>query len=563
MPSKVLLIGLDGADPELLRKWISAGALPHLEKIAMDGAFSSLRSTIPPFTYPAWSSLLTGVNPGKHGIIDFTCRIPNSYDVRFINATYRRKPTIFKTLSQAGMMVGAMGFPTMYPPESVNGWVISGFDSPVAVNADASFCYPRELFQELEENVTRYTLTGIQELRIGKNWHTRARKQMIQNIRDRTRIAVYLLQKSHYTLAGIVFSESDTVSHHFWSAHDPDSPRRTPDLETHSDAIYEIYRELDTAVGKLCEHLDPDGHVFIVSDHGFQGTGARSVSINRMLHQSGFLAFKPTKSRNSLWQHLSRSGTRLLPVRTQEWIFRNIPGGIPSRIESGARTAGIDLKNTLAFSEELNYFPSIWLHDQRFPLGHDLWAEKRVQILTEIKEKLLGVIDPETGSPVIRKIHFRESLYSGEAVSDFPDLILELNNDHGYAYPITRSNSPGPCITPLPPHEMTGRKGGSMNGSHGPDGILLAGGPHIRSDSPPDDPGIEDVFPTILHLINHPVPGDIDGRILHKMLVLEIGSAAAQIPVDSNSDISSGSPEPYSEDEEKEIQNRLEDLGYL
>ncbi len=559
MSARFLIIGLDGFDPDLASRWMDSGDLPHLRHIREIGICSRLRSTTPPFTYPAWSTFLTGTNPGKHGIIDFAMRKPNSYDLGFINATYRAVPTIFRILSEQGKKVMAMGFPTTYPPEPVRGIMISGFDSPVAVNADASFCYPPSLYDELKTKVAPYTLAGIQELRITTGWHDQARRTIVETARKRLEIATYLLEKDDWDLAACVFSESDTISHHFWSFHDPLSPRRIPGDDRHRDAILEVYRTLDQAVGQLHVEMGDGAHLMIVSDHGFGGTGARSLSINRLLHRSGFFQFKPRSWIQSNWTGMMRKSVQWLPVGFQEWCFRSGGAAIPSRMESASRIAAANLARCTAFSDELNYFPSVWLHDQRFPMGTHRSGSERDRLLDEISEALLSYRDPVSGQAVLSRVFRREDIYHGSELARIPDLILELNLDGGYAYPVVRMTASGEPIEPLPPEEWLGRKGGSMNGSHRQYGIFMACGPGITKQPAINDLDIADLAPTCLALSGIPIPEYMDGQVIGELVGNQPVCQSKRQP----SIPESVAPHPYSQNENDTIQQRLEDLGYL
>src|SRR3989442_15371693 len=90
----LLVIGLDGATLDLVGPWAAAGRLPVLRGLLARGAYGRLRSTIPAATFPAWTSLATGVNPGRHGVLDFAERIPGTYRVRFVNGSFRRVPAL-------------------------------------------------------------------------------------------------------------------------------------------------------------------------------------------------------------------------------------------------------------------------------------------------------------------------------------------------------------------------------------------------------------------------------------------------------------------------------------
>ncbi|MCL5256546.1 MAG: alkaline phosphatase family protein, partial [Chloroflexi bacterium] len=72
----VVLLGLDGADFGLVDRLIELGKLPNLQKLREEGASGVLQSTYPSFTAPAWTSFITGLWPGKHGIFNFQSLSP-------------------------------------------------------------------------------------------------------------------------------------------------------------------------------------------------------------------------------------------------------------------------------------------------------------------------------------------------------------------------------------------------------------------------------------------------------------------------------------------------------
>src|SRR6266436_1027022 len=113
---KIFVIGLDSATWDLLRPWIAQGKLPHLAKLVEQGTSASLASAVPPLTPPAWTSFMTGKNPGKHGIFHFLEARPGTYELTYLNGASRRAKTIWRMLSDAGFTVGTMNIPFTYPP---------------------------------------------------------------------------------------------------------------------------------------------------------------------------------------------------------------------------------------------------------------------------------------------------------------------------------------------------------------------------------------------------------------------------------------------------------------
>src|SRR5262249_51635979 len=132
----ILVIGLDGATLDLVGPWVKQGRLPVLGRLMREGAWGRLRSTIPAATFPAWTSLVTGVTPGRHGILDFTERVPGTYRLRFVNGSFRRAPAMWTRLTHAGRRVAVVTVPATYPPEPVAGIMVSGFESPLSAAVD-------------------------------------------------------------------------------------------------------------------------------------------------------------------------------------------------------------------------------------------------------------------------------------------------------------------------------------------------------------------------------------------------------------------------------------------
>ena len=91
---RVVVIGWDGATFDLIDPWIREGKLPNIARFMEGGTRGHLQSTVPYFTYPAWTSFLTGKNPGKHGVFDFTERVPGTHGIQFVNAKRVRSKTI-------------------------------------------------------------------------------------------------------------------------------------------------------------------------------------------------------------------------------------------------------------------------------------------------------------------------------------------------------------------------------------------------------------------------------------------------------------------------------------
>jgi len=556
--ARVLIVGLDGATWDLADPWIAAGDMPVLGRLVQEGATAPLNSTMPPMTLPSWSSMLTGCNPGRHGIFDFVRKVPGKWQLEFTNASYRQVPTLHRVISDRGGRVASIAVPTTWPPDPINGVVISGFDSPVSTGIDGSFCHPREIYGEIQRRFGGLKFADFQESNISEGWHEDALGALLREIPRKQAIAEWLLSSERWDAFMLLFGESDTVSHHFWMFHDAQSPRHPAHApRVLREAIRTVYMQLDKALGRLIEAASPD-HVCICSDHGFGGAGTHVLHLNRYLEQAGWLKYKRevrvdgVRSGSGMADRLRGFAATKLPAAIQGRVFRAVPDAFLGHIETRSRYGDLDMDATTALSDEMNYAATIRLN---------LPEEDEAGRLAATAE-LRGLLGEWTvdGHKVVDRVHTREELYDGPCVSDSPELIMELNVRDGYSYtllPSARAQA-GQTWRSLEPHEYPGGKGLGMNGTHRQHGVLTLWGKGVTAGAKVAA-GMPDIAPTLLHLMGEPVPAHMDGQVLTAALD-ESGPVVERADAE---DTSPSQPTSATAQEAEAIRQRLERLGYL
>ena len=522
----MLIIGLDGADPALAARWMEEGTLPNLRALAKAGALLPLRSTMPPATFPAWTTCATGVNPGRHGVFDFTDMPPGGYALRFVNRTFRRVHAVWNALSDAGARVGVLGVPGTYPPERVNGFMVSGFDSPVATSIDRSFVEP----PEYHDDVRGWRFADFQEHRTGPGWHERARALLLAKIADKEAAALRLLRREPWDFFMAVFGETDTASHHFWRFQDPNSPRHQA-VPALANTIREVYARLDATVGRMVEASGAE-HVLVVSDHGFTGAGTGVIHLNNFLAERGLLRFSGG-GRSAL----KALALRFAPERARGALFRRFTG-LAASAESRSRFGGIDWSATRAYSEELDYFPSIRIN----LAGREPQGTVRPEDYDAFVADLCAAL--ESWGPVARALP-RAAVYDGPHVDRAPDILIEPANENGYRHACLRARG-GPSFRRMDPVEYVGGKERGMNGVHRSPGLLVSNTPVTKPS-----PGLEDIAPTALAALGAAGP-PMEGRPLWGAPSGNIAPSGPMAPEES-----------MSPAEEAEMAARLRALGYL
>jgi predicted AlkP superfamily phosphohydrolase/phosphomutase len=570
--SRILVIGLDGADLDVVKPLVSQGALPNLGRLMAEGAWGELRSTYPPMSPPAWTTFMTGKNPGKHGIFDFTIRKPDSYDVEFVNARFRKAATMWRLMSDAGKRVCILSVPITFPPEKLNGIQISGIDTPGVSGgvADPTAVHPPELHGELMQSLGGYLISpNLPALEgrpvedyVAAAYRTIDRK--MESARD-------LYAKERWDCFMITIGETDGMSHRMWHYHERECPMGDEASRAWKgvDPVRAVYERIDGHIGTLLGLADAETTVFVVSDHGHAGNGTRAIYLNRWLHQGGFLSFESGSGRrwlSALLRLAKKAGTRnLVPLKIRKKLFR---AGLAGTVESYLRFAGMDWSRTRAYSEETPYYPTVWINVKgREPRGIVEPGAEYERVRDEIARKLEAWTDPQSGRRLVKKAHRREEIYAGDHLERIPDLIIEWNLDGEYSYLFraSRASDAGDApVTEIPRHEKSKAK----SGDHRDNGLLMAAGAHVvRAGELPSAGGatLADIAPTFLYRLGLPVPEDMDGRVLTSLFDSDY---VRQHPLQRGGGSAvEGSDEPssaeYSQEEEEAVRKRLQGLGYL
>jgi len=276
---KIIVIGLDGATFDLLMPWISEGMLPNLGKLVTKGVKGNLQSTFPPFSAVAWSSYITGKNPGKHGVFDFRHPRSVSQSRNFTSSRSLRSQSLWRILSDHGKRVGIVNVPMTYPPEEVNGFII-GNTLTATVNKD--LFYPKNIYEDIQFIIKNY--------RLELNWEnydegnmTDLLRDISEMIRKKGDIALFCMANYPWDFFNVVFTEIDRIQHFIWRYVDEKHSLYSKDMaKKYYQSIIEYYQLVDSYIGKMMEKADQDTSIFIMSDHGF-GPLEKKIYLNKWL----------------------------------------------------------------------------------------------------------------------------------------------------------------------------------------------------------------------------------------------------------------------------------------
>ncbi|RLI80829.1 nucleotide pyrophosphatase [Archaeoglobales archaeon] len=269
--TKVLVIGLDSAPPELLfHKFIDN--LPNIRNLIKKSLYGPMKSCIPAITIPAWMCMATGKTPGELGLYGFRHRKANSYtDIWIAHSLKVKEKAVWDYLSSRGYKSVLVGVPPSYPPKKINGWLISCFITP---DSNVNYTYPAELKREIEKLVGEYIFDVI----FRKEDRDAVKEQIWEMTRKRFEVLRYLIQEKDWDYFQFVEIGLDRIHHSFWKYFDENHHLYEPNSK-YQNVVFDYYKLLDKEIGKLLKLVDENAAIFIVSDHGVKAMkGAFAVN---------------------------------------------------------------------------------------------------------------------------------------------------------------------------------------------------------------------------------------------------------------------------------------------
>ncbi len=526
---RVLVVGLDGATFDIIKPWVEKEELPTIGMLMKKGLYSELISTIPPISSPAWPSFMTGKNPGKHGVFDFVGK-GKGYRKTIKNAKDIKAETLWKLLSERGKTCIVINVPVTYPPESINGYIVSGMLTP----PDTTFTYPSEICEELKK-------FGYEPaMKIRKTFSSqKILDYLIVVAQKRAEAALYLMSKIRWDFCMLVFQGTDVIQHNLW--------------QYNQREILQYYKKVDTLIQRLIDRAGEETDIFLMSDHGF-GPVYRFFHVNKFLNNLDLLHFQSEPSSGEYLEldnyRFSKGLARQILLKlgiTKEVIYELGKRFRMLRfLQKVYRIANVEIPTTKQeilwrhtkafFSSTIGGAASVQINlRNREPEGIIEEAEYG-KIRKHIISQLLRVEDPENGRKIVQYAFRKEEIYHGPYLSEAPDIIF-LTDNCEYA---ATDRIYGDSLVSEPIHK--GR------GTHRMNGILIACGPDIkRLGKKVKKAKITDLTPTFLHMFGSGIPEDMDGKVLTHIF-------------NSNSDIAKRVIKDRKIDEKTRIKRKIREL---
>lgn len=485
--ARLLVIGLDCADPQLLLRWADSGDLPVIRSLRERGTWGPLASPPGLADDGTWASFYTGVSPARHGRYFFHAIEPGRYRTPFWQTQHLLHRPFWESLSAAGKRIAILDVPKCPLAEDINGvhltdWRVHGRDRKTASQ-------PPEIAETLGSRYGEDRTDCLDrrpwlcnEMELPPESYDEFLEALAQSVDDKLAFSSELLAREAWDLFLVVFKEAHCVSHKLWHLLDQAHPAHSARLaERYENAIKNVYMRLDRAIGRLIEIAAPTD-VIVFSDLGMASNYTGNPLLETVLERLEQRWLSPAGRIHRRLRTLALSSLRRFDKHHDSWarggrLFYAVPNGE----QSGA------IRLNLAGRERWGMVEP--------GAGCDALSEYLVEALSEL-------VDPDSGMPIVEEILRTPQVYQGPHADRLPDLLVVWRRER----PILAAASR--LIGEVRVPELKLRTGGHVAG-----GLYVMASRSAPRHASPVPASITDLAPTIAALLGHPLAG-VDGRPL-------------------------------------------------
>lgn len=376
MKQRTIILGIDGIPFNFMEKCAKKNIMPNFAELKKQGIFKHMMSSIPEISSASWSSIITGKNPGEHGIYGFMEIIPGTYSLSFPNFNNLKSPPFWSKQNKKYVIINV---PTTYPVKKLNGFIVSGF---VSLDLEKSV-YPISYYEKLKK----------MNYQIDIDAHKAHKSKLFlfndlfKTLEKRIELYKYLWDKINWDVFMFVITGSDRLGHFLWNAYE------NKNHEYH-EKFLDFFRKVDEITGDINKKLTENDTFTILSDHGME-LSEINVNINQFLVDQKFLVkgSDPNKRYNNI-----KKGTKAFALD-------------PGRIY-------LNKKN-------------------KYPNG-SVEKNQEKKIIENIINKFENF--KKNGKKIIKNIHRRDNIYSGKCLKNAPDIVLTPNKGFNLKGNITNEN---------------------------------------------------------------------------------------------------------------------------
>jgi len=487
------MIGIDGATWEIITPWAEEGNLPTFKLMMENGAWGKLKSTIPPISPAAWTSIYTGLKPTKHSIWSFVKKKDNSYFIRPISSRDNKGKPLWKILTENGIRSVFLNIPFAYPPAKFNGILTTGLGTP---SRNSHFSYPMNIKEEIFRSIPDYNVDFYEE----KILRSKNKSFIVNEVFRITKSHIkafkhfYRQEKELSRVFSITLRSLDVIQHYFQDS---------------KEIVLRFYKQIDNFLNWCIENKEEDDVLLVCSDHGFRRVD-KKVYINEWLKKEGLLKEHPRERffLRKLLPYTESLHKLLLVLNFRELIWKI------------KRSKHLEKLMKIFPSKKISYFIKIWWEETSAYLleasfgiiqlnlkGREVTGKVFKENYDEIRERIINnlfrVKDPETGNLVFEFVKKGEEIYGD--LEQSPDIIAYPKNGYLISGGFSDSGNLFEIET-------------ERNGDHSIEGILCVFNAHMGIGALNEEISVWDIPAIVMNSLGIMVPNYFDGKVPNSLL---------------------------------------------
>jgi len=504
---RVLLIGLDSADSELVEQWMADGTMPNFARLQGRGAFNRLGTTAEVMHVSAWPSLYTGTTPGQHGMY-------HAYQIRAGEQVIHRtepdrcgQPPFWKMLDDAGRKCIIFDAFMNYLLPGFKGQQILEYGTWTWFGEPGST--PSGLLNDIRRRFGPYPAPEHSNLVNVPADCLGFRDQLVAGTEIKSRVVQALAQENDWDFLFVTFGEPHGAGHYLWHVGDRDFPSHPAQQPLRDvNAMRDVYAAIDKAVGGIIDVVDGRTTVLVTSGDGMGPNYSGCHLMPEMLHRMGLFhagsvggGDSPTKKPK---KGLLSTVRQAIPLELRQSVTRCLPRSLRYKLSMKWVNSGIEWDKSRVFcipnSNEAYFRVNL---SGREPQGIVQAGTEYEDLLGRLKAELDALKHPRSGMIAAERVTLMDQMYPGPRRADLPDAVISWNLGARILDEIAGPASghirkqPGYMVSPF----YTGNHRANAFVLAAGDARLAASGGHIL-----------DIAPTVLSLLGVDVPAHFEGK---------------------------------------------------
>ncbi len=512
--SRVLVIGLDSADAELIERWSDAGHLPALASLRREGAWGRIGTTADVMHVSGWPTLYTGVSPGRHGLYHAYQTRAGARGIWRARPQDAGAPPFWKYLDDAGKRCVVMDAFMNHPLPGFGGVQIleygtwTWFVSPGA--------RPTRLWKEIARRFGPYP--APEHLHVldvpDAAWF---RDRLVQGARVKGEVCRWLLSEEPWDLAFVTFGEPHGAGHYLWHHEDAAYPAHAGPPGAAPHPLLDVYAAVDAEIGRILSEVDDATTVLVVSGDGMGPNYAGCQHVPEALHRLGLLhgggvgragpadvGGAPAYGSDARSAHPSFAGASgspglasrlrgMIPLGLRQAVTRCMPRSLHYRLSMRWVNEAIDWPRTrvLCIPNANEAYLRVRLAG-REPGGTVAPGPEYAELVERLASLAGSLRNPENGRLAAERAVRVDERFPGPERPHLPDLVITWDPDARVLGELagegvgTIHGAPGYRTTPF------------YTGNHRPNAFAALRGPSVSAGSRLEGGHVLDVAPTVL-----------------------------------------------------------------